>query len=72
MLEQNTWLYNKAMSLWLWIGTKLLGYPFVDVYAPGDGTDNPVQAITFSYNELYIKAIADVEVYQPLDSMKNE
>lgn len=46
-------IYVNLFGVWCWIGVKLLGFSYLDIFAPEDG----VVAITFSKCEEYIDEI---------------
>ena len=44
--------------IWLWFGTKILGWPFIDIYS---ADKENVTAITFSRSEEYIDKVMEIE-----------
>ena len=57
-----TWIF-------MWIGTKLIGFPFVDLYSPD--REN-IEAITFSFNEEYAERIGKIELTPQKETKQEE
>ena len=47
------------LTIWIWIGTKVIGFELVDVYSQGESKD--VVAVTFSHSEPYIDKVMEIE-----------
>ncbi len=49
--------------IWVWLGDKLFGWHYIDVYSPDKDTDPEAEVIgiTFSSSKEYISAIHDYE-----------
>lgn len=45
-------------KIWLWIGAKLIGFNYIDIYSPDK---KEVTAITFSRSEEYINKIQEIK-----------
>lgn len=43
------------LGVWMWIGCQILGFQWVDIYAPKD----EVVGVTFSFSEEYINKISN-------------
>jgi hypothetical protein len=51
-------------GIWLWMGKTIMGWQYVDVYAPGNDKDPEakVMGVTFANDEKYINKVADIEL----------
>ena len=49
------------LTIWIWIGTKVIGFELVDIYSPGESENNNVVAVTFSHLETYINKVMEIE-----------
>ena len=49
------------LTIWIWIGTKVIGFELVDIYSPGESEDNDVAAVIFSHSEPYIDKVMEIE-----------
>jgi hypothetical protein len=48
------------LMFFVWFGTKVIGFPLVDIYSPGESEN--VVAVTFSHSEMYLDKVQDIEL----------
>ena len=49
------------LYIFMFIGTKILGFKYIDLKKTDDSEDADIEAITFSHNEEYVNKISDIE-----------
>lgn len=53
------WFRYQLFTIWVWMGHKVFGWHYIDIYSPGSdkNSDAEVIGITFSSNRKYVESI---------------